>query len=178
MANKGTSRRRLLGFFTNLLMTVIALLVAVPAFAYFLAPLRRRPGTGDGGSAFTDAGPLAGIPIGQWRLVPLDLVTQDGWKKTRVRQAVWVLRQGEGDRAITVLSSICPHLGCPVNWHPDQSQFVCPCHGGLFTADGRNVGGPPPRPMDPLEFEVRSGRLWLRWQDFKIGVADRIPVRV
>jgi Rieske Fe-S protein len=176
MANTDTSRRRFLGFVTNLLMAAIGLLVAVPALGYFLAPLRRRPGGGDAGPAFADAGPLSDIPAGQWRLLSLELVSQDGWKKTRVRQAVWVRR--EGDRGVTVLSSICPHLGCPVNWHPDQSQFVCPCHGGLFNADGRNIGGPPPRPMDPLEFEIRAGRLWVRWQDFKIGVAERVPVSV
>jgi menaquinol-cytochrome c reductase iron-sulfur subunit len=177
MTDTGKNRRRFLGFLTNLLMCMLALLVAVPAFAYFVAPLRRR-GIGDGGPTFTDAGPLADIPIGQWRLVPLELVTADGWKKTRVRQAVWVRRHVEADNAITVLSPICPHLGCPVNWHPDQSQFVCPCHGGLFNAEGRNVSGPPPRPLDPLEFEVRAGRLWVRWQDFKIGVADRVPVHI
>jgi menaquinol-cytochrome c reductase iron-sulfur subunit len=157
-------------------MALIALLVAVPAFAYFLAPLRRRGG--DRQADFTDAGPLSDIPVGPWRLVPVELVTQDGWKTTRVRQAVWVRRQAEGDREITVLSPICPHLGCPVNWHPDKSQFVCPCHGGIFNAEGRNIIGPPPRAMDPLDHEVRGDRLWVRWQDFKIGVADRVPVRV
>jgi menaquinol-cytochrome c reductase iron-sulfur subunit len=175
MSDTSKTRRRFLGFVTNLLMAMLALIVAVPAFGYFLAPLRRR-GTGD--PTFTDVGPLADIPVGQWRLVPLELVTADGWKKTRVRQAVWVHRKSDSDRAITVLSPICPHLGCPINWHPDQSQFVCPCHGGLFNSDGRNVSGPPPRPLDPLEFEVRSGRLWVRWQDFKIGVSERIPVRI
>jgi hypothetical protein len=30
--------------------------------------------------------------------------------------------------------------------------------------------------MDPLEFEVRDGRLWVRWQDFRIGVAQHVPV--
>jgi Rieske Fe-S protein len=174
--DESTNRRRFLGVLTNLLMALIALLVAVPAFAYFLAPLRRR--TNEGGSTFTDAGPLNEIPVGHWRLVPLEVVSQDGWKKNRVRQAVWVRRMGEGDRSITVLSSICPHLGCPVNWHPDQSQFVCPCHGGLFNFDGKNTGGPPPRPMDRLEYEVRGGRLWVRWEDFKIGVPNQVPVRV
>jgi hypothetical protein len=43
-------------------------------------------------------------------------------------------------------------------------------------AVGRRTGGPPPRSMDLLPFEVRSGRLWVRWQDFKPGVADRVPV--
>jgi hypothetical protein len=30
--------------------------------------------------------------------------------------------------------------------------------------------------MDALDYEVRADRLWVRWQDFKIGVADRVPV--
>ena len=51
---------------------------------------------------------------------------------------------------IEVLSSICPHLGCPLNWHPDHAEFVCPCHGGVFDAHGRHVAGPPPRSMDPF----------------------------
>jgi Rieske Fe-S protein len=176
MADTDTSRRRFLGLLTNVLMAVIGMLVAIPALGYFLAPLRRR--TEGSGPTFADAGPLSDIPMHQWKLHSLELVTQNGWKKTRVRQAVWMRREGEEDRGITVLSSICPHLGCPINWHPDQSQFVCPCHGGLFNADGQNTGGPPPRRMDPLEFEVRAGHLWVRWQDFKIGVAERVPVNV
>jgi hypothetical protein len=31
--------------------------------------------------------------------------------------------------------------------------------------------------MDPLAFQVRNGRLLVRWEDFKIGVEERIPVR-
>jgi Rieske Fe-S protein len=176
MASTGASRRGFLGFVTNLLMAAIGMIVAVPAVGYFLSPLRRK--SKGAGASFQDAGPLSDIPVGQWRLVPLELVYSDGWKKTRVRQAIWVRRQEEADRAITVLSSICPHLGCPVNWHPDQSQFTCPCHGGIFDSGGQHAGGPPPRAMDPLDFEVRAGRLWVRWQDFKIGVAERVPVSV
>jgi len=111
-------------------------------------------------------------------LLALEMVHEDGWRQTRVRHSVWVRRRAQGDGDIKVLSSICPHLGCPINWHPDQSQFNCPCHGGLFNADGTHTGGPPPRGMDPLDYEVRAGRLWVRYQDFKIGVASRIPVNV
>jgi Rieske Fe-S protein len=178
MANTGTNRRRFLNFFTGMVMAVIGLLVAVPAVAYFFGPLRRESGAEEAGPAFQDAGRLSDIPVGQWRLLSLEMTHQDGWKRTKTKHAVWVRRQGEGDQGITVLSSICPHLGCPINWHPDQSQFICPCHGGLFDADGRQTGGPPPRAMDALEFEVRAGRLWVRWQDFKIGVAECVPVSV
>src|SRR6266542_4710221 len=109
MANENTDRRWFLGFFTGLLMVVIGLLVAIPAVGYFLAPLRRKLGrTGDG---YYDVGPLADMPIGEWRLLALEMVHEDGWKQTRVRYSVWVRRRGQGDRDITVLSSICPHLG-------------------------------------------------------------------
>lgn len=169
-------RRRFLSYCTDLLMAVIGLLVALPALGYVVAPLRKRRGAEVSGPVFIDVGALADFPSGEWCLRALEMLHEDGWKKSRVRHAVWVRRQGEGDKGITVLSSICPHLGCPINWHPDQSQFVCPCHGGIFAVDGRQIGGPPPRSMDPLEFEVRAGRLWVRWQEFKIGVAERVPV--
>jgi len=178
MADTGTSRRGFLGTATNLLMAAIGLIVAIPALGYFLSPLRRKSGVEGVGAAFQDAGPLSDIPVGQWRLLPLEMVHADGWKTTRVRHSIWVRRQNETDQGITVLSSICPHLGCPLNWHPDQSQFICPCHGGSFETDGRRTGGPPPRAMDPLEFEIRAERLWVRWQDFRIGVAERVPVNV
>jgi len=152
-------------------MALLTLMLAIPAISYFLAPLRRRVGTGP---TFIDVGPLSSFPIGEWRLHTLAMVHEDGWRKTRVRHAIWVRRQG--DQEVIVLSSICPHLGCPVNWQPDQTRFYCPCHGGIFDVSGQHAGGPPPRSMDPLEFEFRTGRLWVRWQDFKIGVAQRIPV--
>jgi Rieske Fe-S protein len=152
--------------------------VAIPAVGYFLSPIRRRSDTEGLDAAFHDAGLLSDIPVGEWRLLSLEMTHQDGWKKTRVKHAIWVRRQDKGEQAVTLLSSICPHLGCPINWHPDRSQFVCPCHGGIFNQNGQRTGGPPPRAMDSLEFEVRAGRLWVRWQDFKIGVAERIPVNV
>jgi Rieske Fe-S protein len=178
MVNDGSDRRRFLGFLTNLLMSAIALLVAIPAVAYFVGPLRRKSAMRGAGPTFQDAGPLSDIPVGKLRLLSVETVHQDGWMKTRVRRAIWVRRQDDSDQRITVLSSICPHLGCPINWHADHSQFVCPCHGGTFDANGQHTGGPPPRSMDSLEFEVRAGHLWVRWQDFKIGVAERVPVSV
>ncbi len=172
----GNHRRTFLSFFAKMLMTFIGLLVAIPAVRYFLAPLRRKSG---GDASFVDVGSLADIPVGEWRLLTLEMVHEDGWRKSRVRHAIWVRRQpGEGPSAVTVFSTICPHLGCPINWQTDQARFFCPCHGGIFDANGRHAGGPPPRSMDPLDFEVRANRLWVRWRDFKIGVAEQVPVNL
>jgi menaquinol-cytochrome c reductase iron-sulfur subunit len=170
-------RRRFLDFLTKVLMTGLGLAVAIPAIGYFVGPLLPRR-DGDGAAeGFADAGRLGDIPIGGWHLVSFKTVRQDGWKKSSIARAIWVRRQGNGQQDVSVLSSICPHLGCPINWHPGQAQFLCPCHGGIFQSDGEHISGPPPRSMDTLDFEIRTGRLWVRWQDFKIGIAQRIPVR-
>ncbi len=175
MADPG-KRRRFLIFCTKVLMAGLGLLVAIPAIGYFAAPLLRRRKGKEAAGGFVDAGRLADVPVGDWRLLSLEIEHQDGWIKSRVRHSIWVRRQGQGEKDITVLSPICPHLGCPVNYNLEKKDFVCPCHGGVFNSDGEHVSGPPPRSMDPLAFEVRAGRLWVRWQDFKIGVPKRIPV--
>lgn len=40
-------------------------------------------------------------------------------------------------------SSECPHLGCRVYWEADKQEFFCPCHRGVFNAEGRALSGPP-----------------------------------
>ena len=41
------------------------------------------------------------------------------------------------------LSDVCPHLGCRVHWEAARSEFVCPCHNGVFDVQGVAVSGPP-----------------------------------
>jgi menaquinol-cytochrome c reductase iron-sulfur subunit len=176
MVASENTRRRFLGRCTDLLLALIGMLIAVPALGYLGAPLWRRRGAETPG-AFVDLGPLDAIPIGAWTLLALEIVHQDGWAKTRQKHAVWVRRGGGEEKDITVLSPICPHLGCPISWMAARSEFLCPCHGGIFNADGQRQAGPPPRGMDVLESQVRNGRLWVRWQDFKIGVAEQVSVQ-
>lgn len=46
-----------------------------------------------------------------------------------------------------VISAICTHLGCTVEWQKRGEQFDCPCHGSKFHADGAPFAGPAPRPL-------------------------------
>jgi len=170
-------RRRFLALCTSGLAALLGLLVAVPALGYFLAPLRSRLGKSQAGPNFQPIGPLSSLPVGQWKLVSFEVVNQDGWEKASSRRSVWVRRNAGGNTEATVLSPICSHLGCPISWQADRSSFICPCHGGVFDADGKNIAGPPPRPMDAIESRVEAGQLMVRWQDFKIGVAERVAVR-
>jgi Rieske Fe-S protein len=60
------------------------------------------------------------------------------------------------------MSNICTHLGCRVRWIADQESFFCPCHNGVFDAQGSVVSGPPPRPLDRYEVKVEGDQLFVR----------------
>jgi menaquinol-cytochrome c reductase iron-sulfur subunit len=95
----------------------------------------------------------------------------DGWRKAVSEKAVYVTKDSQGQ--LRVLSSICPHLGCTVPWNKEKNQFVCPCHGARFAADGTRVSGPSQRGMDTLETSVENGQVLVRFQYFRQLVSDK-----
>ena len=50
----------------------------------------------------------------------------------------------------------CTHLNCTVQYREDLRQIWCACHNGTYDLQGRNVSGPPPRPLDPLNVSVQG----------------------
>src|SRR5947207_12454295 len=55
----------------------------------------------------------------------------------------------------------CTHLSCPVYYSRDHQRLECPCHEGAFdAATGKVLYGPPPRPLDAIEVELREGQVW------------------
>jgi cytochrome b6-f complex iron-sulfur subunit len=59
--------------------------------------------------------------------------------------------------SLIALSAVCTHLGCIVQWQKDKQHFLCPCHGGQYTATGEVIAGPPPRPLIKLPFTIADG---------------------
>jgi cytochrome b6-f complex iron-sulfur subunit len=53
----------------------------------------------------------------------------------------------------------CTHLGCAVPFDQGSSQFVCPCHGSAFTADGDVLNPPAPRPLDLFKLSISEGEI-------------------
>jgi len=59
------------------------------------------------------------------------------------------------DGKLLAYSQKCTHLSCAVIPEIDQGILRCPCHEGIFDlATGRNIAGPPPRPLPIIELEV------------------------
>ena len=51
------------------------------------------------------------------------------------------------DTEYRAFSATCTHLDCIVGYQKDRSRIFCNCHGGCYDLNGRNVSGPPPRPL-------------------------------
>jgi len=61
------------------------------------------------------------------------------------------------DGGYRALSAVCTHLGCTVQLRPDGQSIWCACHNGLYDLEGRNVSGPPPRPLESYVVHVIGG---------------------
>ncbi len=73
------------------------------------------------------------------------------------KKAILINNKGK----ISAFSKICTHLGCEVEWQADKKEFFCPCHKGHFNADGKNIAGPPPRPLDRYKVTVKDGNIYV-----------------
>jgi cytochrome b6-f complex iron-sulfur subunit len=64
------------------------------------------------------------------------------------------------DGELHAFKAICTHLGCTVQFRDDKQCIYCACHGGQYDAHtGKNIAGPPPKPLTPLRVEVVEGKI-------------------
>lgn len=120
-------------FFLTILLGGIGAVLAVaagwPVFRFL------SPGSG-GAEVETVEIPRASVDVGGAHFLTY-----------RGRPAV-VLQKAAGE--FVAFSAVCTHLGCIVKWIPDQGELLCPCHAGRFSTDGTVLGGPPPKPLEPI----------------------------
>jgi quinol---cytochrome c reductase iron-sulfur subunit, bacillus type len=136
-----------------------------------------------------DLGPIENFPKGQFVIASYLANPKAGEVS---RRTTFVRNNGptdSGEPSFTILYSRCVHLGCPVqpNGPIDEEarknvdgvelrpvlaqSFGCPCHGGLYDAEGNRRAGPPVRSMDRAEFSIKDGRLVLG-QIYAVGNVD------
>ncbi len=56
-------------------------------------------------------------------------------------------------------SAICTHLDCTVQYRQDEKLIWCACHNGRYDLTGRNISGPPPRPLEEFKVNVRGDEI-------------------
>jgi Rieske Fe-S protein len=159
----------------------IGVIVTLPALGFMVLPSFTNLVEPEG-----DLGPLENFPVGTYVIASYLANPSAGEVSRRtvfVRNNGLVenpANKGRREPSLTILYSRCVHLGCPVqpNGPIDEKErkeieggvelrpvlaqsFGCPCHGGLYDAEGNRQAGPPVRSMDRAEYSIKNGRVML-----------------
>ena len=150
---KSVTRRWLLVGIGVAFNAVVGAAIAVPVIGYLLSPVKKKGVY----YKWISLGKLDQFPQGQTRLA--DFVNpferpQDG---ETARTPCWVRRVSADNFQVFAID--CAHLGCPVRWFPQSELFMCPCHGGVYYADGARASGPPERGLFTYQYKVENGEL-------------------
>lgn len=68
------------------------------------------------------------------------------------RTPVLLVRNEAGE--FRAFSATCTHLDCIVQYREDLQHIWCACHNGHYDLQGRNISGPPPRPLTQYDVNV------------------------
>jgi quinol---cytochrome c reductase iron-sulfur subunit, bacillus type len=145
-------RRRFLGRLSIGLSAFAAMLVGIPVVGFIIGPLiQSEP------DVWRRVGSVNDFQIGQTVKVSFEDPSPMLWAGVTSLTAAWLRRL---DAASFVAFTInCAHLGCPVRWLAKAELFMCPCHGGVYYADGSVAAGPPPRGLFKYPVRVREGQV-------------------
>ncbi len=163
------------------LLKALALLLGAAAYltpvivgvASFLNPLRQKRQAGQFMRLATlDALPSDGTPLKT--TVTMDRV--DAWNRVANQPVGAVFLRRVGASEVRAIHVVCPHAGCFVTFDAQQRGFFCPCHNASFDIEGQRLDATSssPRDLDTLECKVEGSEVWVRYENFRSGTAEKI----
>ncbi|NOX87953.1 MAG: Rieske (2Fe-2S) protein [Calditrichaeota bacterium] len=128
-------RRKFLDYILSLGFTGLVGSIIYPALSYLKPPKQAEAAVNS-----VKAGKVNEIPVNSGKIVRFG------------RKPVILIRTSTDE--FIAFTATCTHLGCIVQYREDKQQIWCACHNGLFDLKGRNISGPPPRPLDPFLVQI------------------------
>jgi thiosulfate dehydrogenase [quinone] large subunit len=96
----------------------------------------------------TALAPASAVPVGEGRT----------FTDPSSGQPAWIIRPAASQ--VRAFTATCTHAGCTVQYDSSNDQFVCPCHGGTYSAStGAVTGGPPPAPLTQIPARLVNGEI-------------------
>jgi Rieske Fe-S protein len=142
------SRRWMLLKIGVLINAAVGVVVAVPVVRYLLGPVKGKGAY----NSWVSLGSVDGFPIGETRLATYENPVNEPWDGDTAKTPCWVRHIDQSTFQVFAIN--CAHLGCPVRWFPQSGLFMCPCHGGVYYADGSRASGPPERGMFEYKYRI------------------------
>jgi Rieske Fe-S protein len=172
--NTPEKRRSFLKLLTGGLGAVIGAIAAIPGLKFLAHPLVKETVTG--GDEPLRVAMKDEVEVDKPKRVNVVGETHDGWLKSDGIKlgACWLVKTAGGD--IKAYSTVCPHLGCGIDWNDATKHFDCPCHGSIFDKDGKCIEGPSPRGMDELEVVASGDDIKVRYRRFRVSIPNKEPL--
>ncbi len=134
------SRRDFLKYLLNLGVVGFAASIFYPLIAYLKPPKQNE------------------VVVSSVSAGKLSAFEKDSGKIIRFgSKPVIVIRTASGD--VRAFSAICTHLGCTVQFRKDFGTIWCACHNGKYDLNGKNISGPPPRPLDAYKAIIKGDEI-------------------
>lgn len=188
-------RRTFIKIFSAFGQSLIALTASVPVIRLLLDPLSRSSRS----KTFIRVADVSTLKEGVPTRVMVNADRRDAYVHypSGPIGSVWLIKEkasGGGDDSVPRVrawQTICPHLGCGIDFSTQRQTFTCPCHTSDFELTGQRTLGPSPRAMDELECRVTDpdpdpsldsgythSTRWVEvaYQTFKTGQSEKQPI--
>lgn len=168
-------RRGFLKVLTGAIGAVIGAVAVIPGLGFLATPLKKEMVTG--GEEPLRVASNDEVAPGKPKRVNVVGGKQDAWLRMDSVKlgACWLVRDKAGG-PVKAYSTVCPHLGCGIDWNDKTEKFDCPCHGSIFDTDGKCTEGPSPRGMDELEVVTTGNDIKVRYRRFRLATHEKEPV--
>lgn len=130
-----TNRRRFLNFLIGGGLLGWIGSVLYPIFSFLIPPKIPEANINS-----VNAGPVVDFPDNSGKIIQFG------------RKPVLLIKDEVGE--FHAFNGTCTHLDCIVQYRVDTKQIWCACHNGTFDLSGRNVSGPPPRPLEEYTVNI------------------------
>jgi menaquinol-cytochrome c reductase iron-sulfur subunit len=168
-------RRAFLATLTAALGAVAGALALVPGLGFLAGPLKRATihGADQPLRVASEHEVKPGNPVRVTAVGRRD----DAWLRLDhvTLGSCWLVRATEL-APVRAFSTVCPHLGCGVDFNKKTGKFDCPCHASSFDLEGRCLSGPAPRGLDELDVRTDGHDLLVRYQRFRNGTPNKEPI--
>ena len=149
------SRRKFLMNVGIALNAIVGIAIATPVVVYLLGPTLRRKEY----RHWISLGDVNEFHPSETKLVVFRNPFKESWDGATDNVPAYVRCTGPGKFVVFAIN--CAHLGCPVRWFSESQLFMCPCHGGVYYADGSRASGPPERGLFTYDARVEDGKLMI-----------------